>query len=722
MRNILLLLFFPLIAIAQSKEDILRWQETAKRVNIIRDKWGIPHIYGKSDADCVFGLLYAQCEDDFQRVEMNYITMLGRTSEINGEQHVYEDLLVKMVIDSAASVKDYENSPDWMKKLLNAFADGVNFYLYKNPKIKPALLRKFKPWYPLTYTDGSISAIQTSDLTANDIKKFYAGLSSDLASLKKKDPEQLIGSNGFAIAPSKSVTGNAMLYINPHVTFYFRPEVHMVSEEGLNAYGAVTWGQFFVYQGFNENCGWMHTSSEADVADLYAEKIVKNKDGISYMQDNKLRPVETKTTTVAYRTPNGGFAKKDFTVYSTHHGPVMAMQDENWISMQSNNRSLNGLIQSWSRTKAKNFAAFKSTMDLRENVSNNTVYADAEGNIAYWHGNFMPKRDQNYDWTGVVDGSTSATDWKGLHTVDETVHLYNPANGWLQNCNATPFTVAGNGSISKKKYPTYMAPDPENFRGINAVRVLGSRAKFDMNALIASGYDTYLAAFDVLLPSLFSASRTAIADDTKADVNKAINLLAAWDRRSAANSVATTVAIHWAERVVPYLTRGKKGLIDLPFELPRLLKEMPDATKISFLIETLKKLKSDFGTWEITWGDINRFQRIDNAMKSRFDDNLPSLPSPFASSSWGSLPSFNSRTYEGSKKRYGYGGNSFICAVEFGKRIKAKSLLAGGESGNPSSKHFKDQADMYVKGQFKDVFFYKEDVVKNAEKQYHPGL
>ena len=191
MRKTLLLLFFPMLALAQSKQDVLRWQETAKRVNIIRDKWGIPHIYGKSDADCVFGLLYAQCEDDFQRVEMNYITMLGRTSEINGEQNMYDDLLVKMVIDSAASVKDYENSPEWMKKLLNAFADGVNYYLYKNPKVKPALLREFKPWYPLTYTDGSISAIQTSDLTANDIKKFYAGLSTDLASLKKKDPEQL---------------------------------------------------------------------------------------------------------------------------------------------------------------------------------------------------------------------------------------------------------------------------------------------------------------------------------------------------------------------------------------------------------------------------------------------------------------------------------------------------------------------------------------------------
>jgi acyl-homoserine lactone acylase PvdQ len=720
MKKFFFLFFLPLFSVAQQQTDITRWEETAKRVNIIRDKWGIPHIYGKTDADCVFGLLYAQCEDDFQRVEMNYITMLGRSSEVNGEKDLYEDLLVRMVIDTTEAIKDYERSPDWLKKLLNSFADGVNYYLYKNPKVRPAVLRTFKPWYPLTYTDGSISAIQTSDLSANDIKKFYEGLSTSIAKRTKKDPEHLIGSNGFAIAPTKSASGNAMLYINPHVTFYFRPEVHMVSEEGLNAYGAVTWGQFFVYQGFNEHCGWMHTSSQADVADLYEETIIKNDQGIFYMHDKKLKPVKTRNTSIAIRS-NDGLVIKDFKIYETHHGPIMAMQDDKWISMQSNNRSLDGLIQSWSRTKAKTFADFKATMDLKSNISNNTVYADDQGNIAYWHGNFMPKRDPNFDWSGIVDGSTSATDWKGLHTVEETVHLINPSTGWLQNCNATPYTVAGTGSINKKKYPNYMAPDPENFRGINAVKVLARTNKYDINSLIAAGYDTYLAAFDVLIPSLISASRTPVADDMKADVSKAIQLLSTWDRKSAATSVPTTIAIMWAERILPYLTKGQLGDMDLTLELPRLLKEASDATKMSFLVDVLKKLKSDFGTWEVAWGEINRFQRIDNTLQAKYDDNQPSIPSPFASSTWGSLPSFNSRHYQGSKKRYGYGGNSFICAVEFGKKIKAKSLLAGGESGNLTSKHFKDQAEMYTKGQFKDVLFYKEDILLNKESEYHPG-
>jgi acyl-homoserine lactone acylase PvdQ len=494
----------------------------------------------------------------------------------------------------------------------------------------------------------------------------------------------------------------------------------MMSEEGLNTYGAVTWGQFFVYQGFNEHCGWMHTSSEADVADLYEETIVKKGNDYYYKHDNILKPVNLQRVEIGYKT-NTGTDKIKFNIYSTHHGPVMAKEEDKWISMQSNNRSLNGLIQSWSRTKSKTFADFKATMELRENVSNNTVYADDQGNIAYWHGNFMPKRDIRFDWSDKLDGSTSSTDWKGLHTVDETVHLYNPSNGWLQNCNSTPFTAAGAGVISKKKYPNYMAPDRENFRGINAVKLLSNSGKLDINGLIRVGYDTYLSAFDILLPPLFAATRTQIADNIKPDIMKAIQLLNAWDRKSSANSVATTLAIMWAERVLPYLMRDKKGDIDLTLELSRLLKEMPDNEKINYLYEVLKKLKSDFGTWEVSWGDINRFQRIENKLTSYHDDAQPSIPSPFASSMWGSLPSFNSRSLSNTKKRYGYGGNSFVCAVEFGKKIKAKSLLAGGESGDPASKHFKDQAEMYCNGQFKDVLFYKEDIMKNMEEQYNPG-
>jgi acyl-homoserine-lactone acylase len=302
MKNLILLLLLPFQLFAQnfSKEEINRWEKQAKNITIIRDNWGIPHIYGKKDADAVFGLMYAQCEDDFKRVEMNYIEKLGRMAEVKGESSLYDDLLIRLIIDSADAIKDYYIAPLWLKKLCNAYADGINYYLYKNQNTKPALLNRFKPWYPLLWTDGSIGAINTADVTVNELKNFYSG-NNDVSFEEKKIDETVTGSNGFAFSPKITESGNAILYINPHVTFYFRPEVHVVSEEGLNTYGAVTWGQFFVYQGFNEHCGWMHTSSAVDAADSYIEKLIKKNGKWYYEYNNTQRPVIEKKITPIFQ-------------------------------------------------------------------------------------------------------------------------------------------------------------------------------------------------------------------------------------------------------------------------------------------------------------------------------------------------------------------------------------------------------------------------------------
>ncbi|HYK77317.1 MAG TPA: penicillin acylase family protein, partial [Daejeonella sp.] len=303
MKKLLIFLLLPLQVLAQkfSKEEIKRWEAQAQQVTIIRDNWGIPHVYGKTDADAVFGLMYAQCEDDFKRVEMNYIEKLGRLSELKGESELYNDLQIRLIIDSAEAVADYNKAAPWLKKLLNAYADGLNYYLYKNPQVKPALLTRFKPWYPLLWTDGSIGAISTGGLSISELKNFYTGGNEFSAAIKPEIEDLPSGSNGFAIAPSKTESGKAILYINPHVTFYFRPEVQVSSQEGLNAYGAVTWGQFFVYQGFNDYCGWMHTSSQVDVADMYAEKVIKKGNQYFYEYNKALKPVTQKQITIRYR-------------------------------------------------------------------------------------------------------------------------------------------------------------------------------------------------------------------------------------------------------------------------------------------------------------------------------------------------------------------------------------------------------------------------------------
>jgi len=697
--------------------ELTRWQQQAARVTVIRDSWGIPHIYGKSDADCVFGLLYAQCEDDFARVEMNYIEKLGRMAEIKGLSELYNDLLIRMVIDSADAINDYNSSPPWLHKLLDAFADGINYYLYKHPSERPALLHRFQPWYPLLWTDGSIGAISTAGITDTDLKSFYGNSHASTAYHPRQQEELPSGSNGFAIAPSKTASGHTILYINPHVTFYFRPEVHVISEEGLNAYGAVTWGQFFVYQGFNEHCGWMHTSSQSDVADLYTEKTTRQGNSWWYLYNDEQRPVIQKKISLRYRQGDS-LAEKEINALFTHHGPVMAARNGQWLSLKSYNRAMTSLIQSWQRTKAMNFSDFKKTMELRANTSNNTVYADAEGNIAYWHGNFVPVRNPGFDWSKPVDGSISATEWEGLHKTAECIHLFNPVNGWLQNCNSTPFTVAGKNSPKSLDYPAYMAPDGENFRGLNAVRVLSKGSAFTIDKVIASGYDTYLPAFELLLPALFKACKNyAGADSLQAQ----LDTLKKWNLYSSESSVATTLAITWAQALLPGIMAIKNGdRTDIVGKT-----KLYAATAGVLLPEALqlatRQLNNRYGSWQTPWGNINRYQRLTGSLQETYDDKQPSLPSGMAAATWGCLPSFVSRYVPGALKRYGYNGNSFICAVEFGPRVTAKSLLAGGESGHPGSPHFGDQAEMYTKGHFKEVLFYKEDVLRHAEKTYHPG-
>lgn len=730
MKRLIFFLFFPLFSFAQTftPQEAAAWEAQAKRVTIIEDNWGIPHIYGQKDADAVFGLMYVQCSQNFARVERNYLEIMGRLSEIEGEKRLYDDLQMRLIYDSAAAKDDYQKSPQWFKVLLNAFANGVNYYLYKHPETKPLVLQRFEPWFPLMYTDGSIAPTQSGGLTVQDLRNFYAGKDNMTSFVR---PELSInnfkttGSNGFAIAPSRTASKNAILYINPHVTFYFRTEAHIVSEEGLNAYGAVTWGQFFIYQGFNEACGWMHTSSYADVADQYLEKVQKSGDGYQYWFDGwngkgGWKPVLQKNIVIDYKTGSGQDTKR-FPAYFTHHGPVMGKREGRWIALRENNRSLSALMQSWLRTKAKGFAEFKKVMEMRSNNSNNTVFADNQGNIAYWHGNFMPRRNPKYDWTLPVDGTTTDTEWKGLHTVDETIHLYNPKSGWIQNCNSTPFTASGESSPKKEAYPAYMAPEGQNGRALNAVRLLSKATDITLDKIISIGYNTYLSAFDYLLPPLFDAYDKMQGKGEKDQLVLPIHYLRSWDKNASASSIATTLAVEWAFRLATKVPPAKtpEAATNAVGNFQYMANQLSAKEKLDVLTETIKELERLYGTWQVAWGDVNRYQRSNNS-SNQFDDSKPSLPVGLGPGTWGSLPSFVSRRYD-TKKRYGVSGNSFIAAVEFGKRVKAKTIMTGGESFDPSSTHFTDQAEGYIEGKFKDVNFYKEDVLKNAERTYHPG-
>ena len=710
--------------------DAAAWERQAQNITIVRDTWGIAHVYGRTDADAVFGVIYAQAEDDFNRVETNFLNSMGRLAEAEGEGEIYRDLRMKIFIDPDDMKAQYQKSPDWLKKLMNAWADGLNYYLHTHPNVKARVINRFEPWMALSFSEGSIGGdIERVNLT--ELEKFYGhGPRTQTASAfappafrrdKEVEPAYVepTGSNGAAVAPSNTTAHHALLLINPHTSFFFRSEAQMVSDEGLNAYGALTWGQFFIYQGFNDRAGWMHTSSGVDNIDEYLETVVRKGDTFYYKYGNEERALKTTRIIVPYKSGTG-MARKEFTVYRTHHGPVVREADSKWVSVRLMQEPMKALMQSYSRTKAKNYKTFRDTMELHTNSSNNTIFADAEGNIAYFHSNFIPRRDPKFDWTRPVEGSDPATEWKRVLSIDETPGLLNPKGGWLYNTNNHPWSAAGPDSPKKADFPAYVERGGENPRGLHAIRVLQNRKDFTLDSLVAAAYDSYQPGFEAQIPALLKAwDATPASSPLKGKVGEQIAMLRDWDYRWSTASVPNSIAVYWSEELGRQVAAdARKAGISTDEYIAT--KATPDQM-LQALSAASEKLTNDFGSWKTPWGTINRYQRNNGDIVQKFDDAAPSTPVMFTSARWGSLASFGARTYPGTKKMYGTSGNSFVAVVEFGDRVRARAVTAGGESGDPKSAHFGDQATRYAIGDLREVYFYRPDVEQHVGRQYHPG-
>ncbi|HYJ53758.1 MAG TPA: penicillin acylase family protein [Allosphingosinicella sp.] len=685
------------------------------RVTITRDDWGIAHVRGQYDADAVFGAIYAQAEDDFPRVETNLLTALGRLAEAEGESAIWQDLRQRLWIDPAALQADYRRSPAWLRALMDAWASGLNYYLETHPDVHPRALTRFEPWMALSFTEGSIGGdIERADL--GQIEAFYGGRRVALAT--GQPDQEPRGSNGIAIAPRLTRDGHALLLINPHTSFFFRSELGMESDEGLHAYGASTWGQFFIYQGFNERLGWMHTSSGVDSVDEFAETIVRSGDRLSYRYGRETRPVRSQRVTIRYRRGDGTMASRTFTTYATHHGPIVRADGERWIALGLMNRPIPALQQSWMRTKARDLASYLHVAALQANSSNDTIYADADGHIAYLHPQFVPVRDDRFDYRDPVDGSDPATDWRGLTPVEALPAVRDPRGGWLYNSNDAPWRAAGADSPRQDAFPRYMDSAGANPRGDHATTLLDRAQGLTPEALRRIAYDPWMPFFREIVPQLVEAwAARAGSNRQPTSLEGAVALLRDWDQRWSPESEATTLANYWGEELWALAGRQRPPHGNM-WEAMRALS---GDDKLAALGRAVTRLEREWGSWRVAWGEVNRFQRNDAAIVQTFDDSRPSIPVPFSSARWGSLASFGARAYPGTRRWYGTSGNSFVVIVEFGPRVRAWAVTAGGESGHAGTAHFNDQAGRYASGDLRPVYFYAEDLVGHTERTYRPG-
>jgi acyl-homoserine-lactone acylase len=706
-------------------------EKIAQSVTIYRDSWGVPHVYGPTDYSVMFGFIYAQAEDNFWQIEDTYIQALGRASEIYGDKMLVADMTNRALEIVKVSQAEYPMLSSQMKEICQATADGLNYFLEKNPQVKPRLISRFEPWHLLAFgrfvqyqlfiyrrsgiTDAeTLAAIQ--EVNASGMTGYLQnGTEQNARSGSMGD--EVLGSNTWAINPGKSASGHAMLFINPHQPF-FGPgqwiEGHIHSDSGWNLSGATFPGSPFPSLGHNDQIGWSHTVNSPDVIDLWKEEFDDPKNPLNYRSGKSYRTATEWTDTVKVKTEKG-IVTKTFKFRKTHHGPIVAIRDGKPLAIRMSKFESYGVIeQRYMMGKARNFKEFKAAMSRLGVPMFNTMYADREGNIWYIYYGAVPKRNQGYDWTKPVDGSDPGTEWNGYHTMEELPQVFNPSTGWAQNCNATPFLATAEGSKENpdpSKFPKYMVGEKDGPRSRISRRILSERAKFSFEDWARAAFDTRCIEAETLVPKLLAEwEKMKEADPAKAEKTaEAIQVLKSWDGVSKFDSVAMTIFSLWA------YTRTLAQVQALTRSNPS-----PD---VAVLEMTIADLARSWGTWKVAWGEVARIQRIHTSGSlEMFSDDRPSLPVAGGAGDYvGIIFNFYTPLARGQKRRYGTAGHSYVSVVEFGPEVRARSLLQFGQSADPKSKHYFDQAELYSKMQFKPAWFTLEEIKANLESSYHPG-
>jgi penicillin amidase len=679
----------------------LNAESLARTVKIYRDKFGVPHVFGRTDASTVFGFAYAQAEDNFWRVEENFIRAVGRASEVYGEKTLDEDRLNHALEIPRLAQDEYSRLDPHMRSLCDAFAAGFNYYIARHPEVPPRLLTKIEPWYTLAF----IRYNYYQNGFARDRNLRQTGLQT--AEIEN-DLKPHTGSNGWVIGPSKSASGHAMLFINPHLPFFGPGQVyegHVHSDEGWNFTGYTRFGFPLPYVGHNENGGWVSTDNAADLADVYTETFDDPARPLAYKYGTEYRLATEHVEEIRVKTP-AGLETRRLTVRRTHHGPIVAARDGKLLAIRMAKFEADGWLREWyDMTKAKSLAELKRAMTPLNMLFGNVMYADRQGNTWYLYNGAIPRRDPRFDWTKPVDGSDPATEWNGYHTIDELPQLTNPKTGWMQNCNTTPFLLTSEGNPDPKQFPKYMVQEGDNPRGAISREILSGKNTFTFDEWRGLAFDTRVMNAGKRLPGLLAAIKQHL-DSNLTAANSRFGLvhdeLSRWNHRSTTDSVAMTLFSLWHDRV------------------SREENPTPEKQLVA-LTDVLNSLERDFGSWKVAWGELSRLQRRDESKEDEFDDSKPSLAISGVNGNDGAVFTFYAAPVRGLKRRYGVAGATYISVVEFGPRVRALSIHTFGASGDPKSRHYMDQAALYVRGEFKPAWLTLNDIRANLEAEYRPG-
>lgn len=697
-----------------------RW---AREVVIRRDEWGVPHISGPTDASVVFGLSYAMAEDNLWQVEEDVVRSIGRTAELHGEAGLADDLVRAALEVERLSREEYEREPEERRALWDAWAEGYNYYLRVHPGVRTRLLVRFEPWQAFArFRSGSagtrIDGVRLGDVLVEEVtpaatSSSSAAWTSALAIAPRAAlPEERLpgedvdGSNAWAVSPARTASGHALLFQNPHVSWFGggqRYEASLRSDEGYHVGGFAILGTPLIRTGHNESLGWTHTNTAADDADAW---VVQFPDPTlpAYRYDGGTRDAVEWERDIRVRA-DSGFVTRRFRFRKTHRGPVIRT-DGGYADVRIARFEDGGSLQQWhAMGRATDLDAFRAALAQTAFPISNTMYADTAGNILFVQGNAVPRRTASVDPTRPLDGADPRTEWDGYHALEELPQLLNPESGWLQNANATPFLATADGAnLDAADYPAYMAPEPDNARARVSREILAANDAWTFDAWAAAAFDRRMVEPRAEVPAIIDEWQRLGATDPEQVValDAAVEALQEWDGISSEQSAATTLFVLWFERY-----RREDG-------------DTAAFRRLRILGEVVQELRADWETELVPWGEVNRVQRVHTSGTEPFDDDAPSLPTAGAPGWTGIV--FNVTGREGpGRRRYGVSGDTWVGIVEFAPRPITRSIVTFGQSADPASPHWFDQAPLFVDGRFKTAWFWPEDVEQHGGPGYTPA-
>lgn len=698
--------------------------DLAERVVIYRDGYGVPHIHGETDAATVFGFAYAQAEDDFWQVEDNFIRALGRAAEVYGEPLYSADLLNRALRVNELSQEEYRRLSPQLRRICDAAAAGYNHFLQSHPEVEPRLIPRFEPWHILAF----IRWMRFQSDYGKHANAHGISAEDDLRGGSQPVFERKTGSNGWAVGPSRSASGHALLFNNPHLGFFGSEqfyEAHLHSDEGLRISGATFFGFPVMNTGFTPWIGFVATDALPDQVDFYVETFDHPARPLAYRYGTGYREATEWEATVMVKTDSGVETRRQI-FRRTHHGPIVGTWEGKPLAVKMARLEEGGVLrQMYEKARARNLEQFKAALQYPA-YNMNWVYADRDGNIFYTYTGAIPRRDDSIDWTRPVDGSDPGTEWKGWHTLADMPQVTNPSSGFLFSANHPPFEVSSTDNPDPADFPAYMrnqvfVPSQE-VRAQASMEILSGDSSFTFEEWQRAAFDRKVRAASVEVPKLVSEwdELQKSEPDRAGRLRPAMDLLRSWDGVTRMDSEAATLFALW----YPYAHPEQYPAFWMNLQRAWLAgwgggTSEAGQSRLDILERVMDRLEDEWGTWRVPHGEMVRIQRVRDP--GGFSDEVESVGVPGGDPNTGQIFFVAAVPGPDRKRRYGVAGHSYAGVQEYGGKVKALSVTVFGQSADPDSPHYMDQAELYSRGEFKAAWLDLEDVRKNAVRVYRPG-